>query len=137
MLLQTFRPVSYAKKELVKAIVADPSTKRAQIARALETVSNTFDFKADSQFAFRAQGRLERFAAGRQAGPGDPWLKLDSHTQAKKIVQAVRNLEADLKGQLKTARAQAADAGSINARRAADLSAAVATLRDLYQPRLK
>ncbi|QNR96826.1 hypothetical protein ICJ04_15245 [Stenotrophomonas sp. 169] len=137
VLLQTFRPVSYAKKELAKAIVADPLTKRAQIARALETVSNSFDFKGAGAVALRSQDRLERFAAGLPAVPGDAWLKLEPHMQAKKIVQAIRNLEVDLKGQLKTARAQAADAGSINAHRATDLSAAVATLRDIYQPRMK
>lgn len=137
VLLQTFRPVSYAKKEMAKAIVADPATKRTQIAKAMHTVNNSFGFKAAGHVAFASQGRLERFAAGRQVVPGSAWPKLEPHTQAKMIVQAIRNLEADLKGQLKTARAEAADAGSHGAHRAADLSAAVAALRNLYQPCLK
>ena len=137
VLLQTFRPVSYAKKEMAKAIVADPSTKRAQIAKALDTVSNGFGFKAAGTAAFASQVRLERFAGGGAAVPSGSGLKSAPHTHARMIVQAIRNLEADLKGQLKTARAESAQAGSSNAHRAADLSAAVAALRNLYQPCLK
>lgn len=137
VLLQTFRPVSYAKKELAKAIVANPSMKRAQIAQALDKVSNRFGFNAAGTAAFASQVRLERFADGSAAVPGYSGLKSGPHTQARMIVQAIRNLEADLKGQLKTARAESTEAWSSNAHRAADLSAAVAALRNLYQPCLK
>lgn len=123
-LLQIFRPVSHAKQQWARAIVADPSTQRSQVAKALSTVNSSYGFKANGTNAFRSQVRLEAFVSAKS-------MTMDRNS-AKWLVQDVRNLQKDLKIQEKSAWANAGVPGSTNMQRAEALRAAVAALRGLY-----
>lgn len=125
LFVQIFRPVSFNKQQLAKAIVADPTAERLKIGRALSTLANTCDFKPNGNAALISKHGLERFVASSS--------KSIDITEAKALVQALRNLQNDVRSQEKAAWANAGMRGSSNEQRAHALRGCVAALQHLYK----
>ncbi|PKH97788.1 hypothetical protein CXG43_00765 [Stenotrophomonas sp. Bg11-02] len=124
LVIRIFCPVSFNKQQLAKAIVADPSAERSKIGRALSTLANTCDFKPNGNAALISRHGLERFVASSSTS-------IDI-TEAKALVQGLRNLQNDVRSQEKAAWANAGMRGSSNEQRARALRECVAALQHLY-----